>query len=88
MCAKWTLGVLRTGTLLAGAVFASMLMVDPPLPAGLAGDARGGAEPYVPASDRWIELGAPQNREAASPRAHRLEADLRAAQGGSLRPSS
>lgn len=84
-CAKWTLGVLRTGTLLAGAAFASMLMVDPPSPAGCAAaDSRG----VVRASDKWIELGVPQHPAVSSPEARQLEADLRAAQGGGLRPSS
>ena len=54
-CAKRTLvGVTRTGVLLTGAVLASILAVELPLPAGQA--AEGAA--YVPASDRWIELGA------------------------------
>lgn len=72
-CAKWTLaqrtlaqrtlgGVLRTGALLAGAAFASVLMVDLPVPApGGAADGQGAIQPYVPTSDKWIELGVPQS---------------------------
>jgi len=53
-CAKKTLGpVVRTGVLLMGAVLASILAVDLPVPAS-----DRSAQPYVPASDRWIELGA------------------------------
>jgi hypothetical protein len=39
----------RTAALLIGAVLASILAVDLPVPA---------AEPYVPASGQWIALGA------------------------------
>jgi hypothetical protein len=54
-CAKGTLlGLTRTGGLLMGAVLASILLIDLPIPAG------GLAEtpPYVPAADSWIELDA------------------------------
>jgi hypothetical protein len=80
-CAKWTLGgvlrsgVLRTGVLIAGAALASVLTVDLPLPASRATGGQDAAQPYVPASDKWIELGVPQ-RSAAPPRADRLQADL------------
>ncbi len=73
-CAKRTLGsILRTGALLAAAAFASVLAVDLPIPAGRAG--AGTAQPYVPASDTWIELGVPQ-RPAGLPGSDRPQADL------------
>ncbi len=79
-CAKRTSrSVLRTGALLAAAGFASVLMVDLPIPASGATDGEKAARPYVPASDKWIELGIPQ-RPAASPwsgsASDRLHADL------------
>jgi hypothetical protein len=53
-CAKRTrAAVVRTAALLIGAVLASILAVDLPVPA-----ANRSAEPYVPASERWIALGA------------------------------
>jgi hypothetical protein len=59
-CAKGTLwGTLRIGGLIAGAVLASLLMVELPLPLGGASE----PPPYVPASDTWIELGAPARVE-------------------------
>jgi hypothetical protein len=61
-CAKRTLGpIVRTGLLLSGAVLASVLAVD--LPA-----ADRAAEPYVPASGPWIELGAEATEEVSDPR--------------------
>ena len=48
-------GTLRTGGLIAGAVLASLLMVELPMPLGGASE----PPPYVPAGDAWIELGAP-----------------------------
>jgi hypothetical protein len=64
-CAKRTLGsVVRTGALLMGAVLASILMVDLPTPAGLAARGETATRPYVPASDTWIELGAPARSRA------------------------
>jgi hypothetical protein len=77
-CAKWTLGrilrsgAVRTGALLAAAAFATLLTVDLPVPAGRAEDAA--AQPYVPASGKWIELG-PQ-RPATATTSDRLQADL------------
>jgi hypothetical protein len=51
-CAKETLwGLTRTGGLIVGAVLASMLLVDLPIPNGRAFDAL----PYVPAAETWIE---------------------------------
>jgi hypothetical protein len=51
-CAKGTLwGLTRTGGLIMGAVLASILLVDPPIPAGRAAE----APPYVPAGETWIE---------------------------------
>ena len=81
--AKWTWGVLRAGGLLAAAAFASMLMVELPIPASGATEDEKAAQRYVPASDKWIELGVPQH-PAASPRSgpwsgsasDRLQADL------------
>ena len=79
-CAKWTLGrvlrsgALRTCALLAAAAFATLLTVDLPLPASRAADGAG-TVPYVPASDKWIELGVPQ-RPAAAVMSDRLQADL------------
>jgi hypothetical protein len=74
--AGWTLGgVLRTGGLLTAAVLASVLTVDLPIPTSRTADGQGGAQPYVPASDKWIELGVPQ-RPAASAATDRLQADL------------
>jgi hypothetical protein len=78
--ARWTSGgALRTGGLLAAAAFASLLMVDLPIPASSAADDEKAAPRYVPASDKWIELGIPQ-RPAASPwsgsASDRLQADL------------
>lgn len=79
-CAKWTLGrilrsgALRTGALLAAAAFATLLTIDLPLPASRAADGAG-TVPYVPASDKWIELGVPQ-RPAAAVMSDRLQADL------------
>jgi hypothetical protein len=65
-CAKRTLGGLtRTGVLLMGAVLACILSVDLPIPAGRAADGQGPGQGYVPASDRWIELGPSANREAS-----------------------
>jgi len=63
-CAKGTRrgalgGTLRTGVLIAGAVLASLLMVELPMPLGGAS----APPPYVPASDAWIELGAPARVE-------------------------
>ena len=62
-CAKGTLwgaarelartGGLVTG-LVVGAVLASILLIDLPMPAGHAGK----APPYVPAAEHWIEPGA------------------------------
>lgn len=67
-CAKRTLSsVVRTGTLLMGAVLASVLMVDLPAPAGLAAGGEGAIQPYVPASETWIELGAPARSRASLP---------------------
>jgi hypothetical protein len=64
-CAKRTLGsVVRIGALLMGAVLASVLMVELPTPAGLAAGGGGGTRPFVPASDTWIELGAPAQSRA------------------------
>jgi hypothetical protein len=72
-------GVLRTGALLAAAGFASLLMVDLPLPASGATEDAKATRGYVPASDKWIELGVPQ-RPATSPwsrsASDRLQADL------------
>jgi hypothetical protein len=66
ICAKRTLGsVVRTGALLMGAILASVLMVDLPAPAGLAAGGEGATRPYVPASETWIELGAPARSRAA-----------------------
>jgi hypothetical protein len=63
-CAKGTLrGIARTGILLLGAALASILLVDPPIPA----DAPGAAQSVVPASERWIELGATPRAEKALP---------------------
>jgi hypothetical protein len=78
-CVKWRSGgILRTGALLAAAAFASMLMVDLPVAASGA-DGEKADRSYVPAGDKWIELGAPQ-RPAASPwsgsASDRLHADL------------
>ena len=79
-CAKWTLGrilrsgALRTCALLAAAAFASLLTVDLPLPASRAADGAGTVR-YVPASEKWIELGVPQ-RPAAAVMSDRLQADL------------
>jgi hypothetical protein len=57
-CAKRTLsGFTRTGALLMGAALAGILSVDLPIPAGQAGHGQGAAQPYVPASSQWIELG-------------------------------
>jgi hypothetical protein len=58
-CAKGTLWgptckLACIGTLLIGAVLASMLLIDLPSPIGRATE----APPYVPAAERWIELGA------------------------------
>jgi len=79
-CAKWTLGgVLRTGALLAAAAFASLFAVDLPLPAASGAGQPGVSQAFVPASDKWIELGAPQ-RPATTPTLRsgstRLQADL------------
>jgi hypothetical protein len=53
-CAKWTLGaVLRIGALLAALGFASVSTIDLPSLT----NSPGAAQPYVPASDKWIELG-------------------------------
>jgi hypothetical protein len=84
-CAKWTLGrvlrsgALRTGALLAAAAFAALLTVDLPVPAGRAAVSPGAAS-YVPASDKWIELGAPQ-RPATRADSERLQAELLRLQG-------
>jgi hypothetical protein len=68
-CAKWTLaGRTRTGLLLMGAVLACVLSVDLPIPAGRAADGQGTAQPYVPASGDWIELGPSAGPEASSRR--------------------
>jgi hypothetical protein len=65
-CAKRTLGGLtRTGVLLMAAVLACILSVDLPIPAGRAADGQGPAQAYVPASDRWIELGPSADPEAS-----------------------
>jgi hypothetical protein len=57
-CAKRTLGGrTRTGVLLMGAALACILSVDLPIPAGRAANGQGPTQAYVPASDRWIELG-------------------------------
>jgi hypothetical protein len=53
-------GLARTGVLLMGMAVASVLLVDLPIPAGRAADGQGASQPYVPASDRWIDLGVPQ----------------------------
>ena len=85
-CAKWTLGsilrsgTLRTSALLAAAAFATLLTIDLPAPgSGVADDVaaveRGAPQPYVPASDKWIELGIPQ-RPATPPMSNRLQAEL------------
>jgi hypothetical protein len=42
------------GTLVMGALLASMLLIDLPIPTGRATE----APPYVPAAERWIEPGA------------------------------
>jgi hypothetical protein len=77
-CAKGTLrGVARTGILLLGAVLASVLLVDPPIPVSSAADSQGAPQSVVPASERWIELGAspragtplPAGLQTASPAA-------------------
>jgi hypothetical protein len=60
--------------LLAAAAFATLLTVDLPLPASRAADGAGTVR-YVPASDKWIELGVPQ-RPAAAVMSDRLQADL------------
>jgi hypothetical protein len=58
-CAKGTLlGLTRTGGLLIAAVLASILLVDLPMSTGPWGGTPS-APAYVPASERWIELGAP-----------------------------
>ena len=79
--AKWTSGgIARTGALLAAAAFASLLMVDLPIPASGATDDEKAAQRYVPASDKWIELGIPQNPAASrwpGSASDRLQADLR-----------
>lgn len=59
-CAKGTLlGLTRTGGLIMGAVLASILLVDLPIPS---------REPeppsYVPASETWIEPGAEIDQQA------------------------
>lgn len=65
-CAKRTLGGLtRTGVLLLSAVLACILSVDLPIPARRAADGQGPAQGYVPASDRWIELGPSADRESS-----------------------
>jgi uncharacterized protein YcbK (DUF882 family) len=76
MPAKWTLGgVLRTGALLAAAGLASVLLVDLPSPVSVAAVDPGATQSYVPASDKWMELGVPQRADASSgPR--QLRADL------------
>ena len=64
-CAKGTLwGLMPAGGLLLGAVLASMLLIDLPIPAGRTTE----APPYVSAAERWIEPG------AASPTGSPLEA--------------
>jgi hypothetical protein len=74
--AGWTLeGILRTGGLLTAVVLASVLTVDLPIPTSRAADGQAGAQPYVPASDKWLDLGVPQ-RPAASAAIDRLHADL------------
>ena len=67
-CAKGTLrGVARTGILLLGAALASVLLVDPPIPVSRAADGQGAAQSVVPASERWIELGASLRAETGLP---------------------
>jgi hypothetical protein len=86
-CAKWTLGGLTlTGVLLMGAVLASVLMVKLPLPIGQAADGQGATQPFVPASSKWIELGAPPGSER--PSAERaLHSDLLHGASPSILPS-
>jgi hypothetical protein len=52
-CAKWTLG----GALLVAAVLAIVV------PMSRAADAQGGAQPYVPASSTWVDLGTPHGAD-------------------------
>jgi hypothetical protein len=67
-CAKGMLrGVARTGILLLGAALASVLLVDPPIPVSRAADGQGAPQSVVPASERWIELGASPRAETALP---------------------
>jgi hypothetical protein len=67
-CAKGTLrGVVRTGILLLGAVLASVLLVDPPIPVSRAEDGQEARRSIVPASERWIELGAEGRADTALP---------------------
>jgi hypothetical protein len=64
MCAKGTLsGITRSGGLLMGAVLASMLLVDLPVPVGRA-DAPSAAPPFIPAADSWIRPGAASRHQA------------------------
>jgi hypothetical protein len=61
-CAKGTLwGLPRAGALVMGAVLATILLVDLPVPIGRTAD----APPYVPAAETWIEPGAASRPEAA-----------------------
>jgi hypothetical protein len=60
-CAKGTLwGLTRTGGLVVGAVLASILLVDLPIPGGRGAE----APPYVPAAETWIEPKAASPAEA------------------------
>jgi hypothetical protein len=68
VCANGRLrGVARTGILLLAAALASVLLVDPPIPVGRAADGQGALQSVVPASERWIELGATRRAETALP---------------------
>lgn len=80
-CAKWTLGgFTRTGLLLMGAVLACILTIDLPIPTGrVAADGQGAAQPYVPASGNWIELGPSGDGAAAQPNPLAAEVLQRAA---------
>ncbi|MBO0765708.1 MAG: hypothetical protein J2P50_14125, partial [Hyphomicrobiaceae bacterium] len=75
-CAKWTLGGLtRTGLLLMGAALACISSVDLPNPTGWAAGGQGAAQPYVPASGDWLELGL-SGAPDASPRRDPLAAEI------------
>jgi hypothetical protein len=71
-CAKETRfgrlrGRLATGGLLLAGVLASIFLVDPPVPLSRLTAQAPSAPAYVPASERWIELGARSAAAACKP---------------------